>query len=526
MKKMMNKSINETLSERQFFRMSILENIAVPMMLVPYVAANAAEGMHFVTLLVGLFFFAVYVAVNLFLLSRSKDNLYDFFDTEKNITVSVIRILYILRFNLKSVILLMFFARVIKKYMLLSMNTYLVMGIFVIVCLLGAAGGLGKRARLMELLYLWMIIPLIIMGVFSITNVKFDENNEWKQEEIISENNAVETISIDTDVNEHDTTGILEGGYIILVLLSATELMSFSYGRVKGEKLINAVKINIWIIFSVLFSTFIILGILGEKLTGSDITAGFGVMEASRFPGGMVNRMDYLILTFWIIGLFSNISGYLFVSKKIMSNKIDESRKILILILIIIAFVTFLSSNMTNEILIQTVVYSDIALSIVSLAYIVIKNKKLNSKKISGLLSVLLVTALLSGCKKSYNNCSIEDRDYVKEFSVFSDDGEYIFEFEIVDLVDYKGDDGKTFEYTCSFDNLEETIKAYYEEEKKQLDLGHISCIYLNGSFDEYEKLLLEMGQKIYLSKSIKVIVNNDKEYILRDLIRSAYNSQ
>ena len=100
----------------------------------------------------------------------------------------------------------------------------------------------------------------------------------------------------------------------------------------------------LWVIIAVVFAHIYIIGILGRDWTGSSSYAAFSVMEASTLPGGAVERLDYPVLAFWIIGIFAIASGYMYYSKELVNGIFCEENpksKVLSMPLVIILCLLF-----------------------------------------------------------------------------------------------------------------------------------------------------------------------------------------
>lgn len=134
---------------------------------------------------------------------------------------------------------------------------------------------------------------------------------------------------------------------------------------------------------------------------------------------------------------------------------------------------------------------------------------------------------------------SLEMRDYVismviDEVAEASENGTqepYKFTFTLADLAGYSGDTGKSFktsEYICYAGSLKAALDRYFEENERQLDMGHISDIYINDSLAEIKssELVYEMSRFPSVSKSVQTTLTSGdfiEELILRELIKKVY---
>ena len=533
----------QKLSERQLFRMGILENIAIPIMLAPYVAINASESLHLVVLLVGVLSSFAYGMVMYFLQRKIPGGVYCMLEKDKGVVAGIAKLVYCLRFLLRAALIIVFFSMVIREYMLYSMNPWVVMAVFALVCLVGAAGDINRRGRLMELLYLWVVLPLILMAVFSLSSIRMGGSGKDEaagQVEVFAgdEGDMPETVEAESHLAVEDA-GIIKGGYLILLLVSGVELLFFSYGYADENARNCAIKICVWIGITVLLAYFIIVGILGTGWVASDSLAGFSVMESTKLPGNTVNRMDYLILSFWVVGVFAAVSGYLFCGRKMLDMLMGMNREVekdeknsrasyLLVFLIIIFFVLMLNMGDGGRLLYIYLIMADVLISLLLPVILILRNKR-KMVKLSSLAALFILSAsFLTGCGRQYESMSIENRDYVVDMKISAPGDDYEFSFSVADLTKY-GSEGSNEdnekEYIYYGDSIRSVIKKYYEDNEKQLDLGHISSLELKGERYEFDELILDLSKEAYISKSVQVVADGKKEN-LRDLIKDVYSRQ
>ena len=298
---------------------------------------------------------------------------------------------------------------------------------------------------------------------------------------------------------------------------------------------------------SVALAYVFIIGILGYRWAGAESTSVFNVMEASAFPGGAVERMDYPVLAFWIIGIFAIVSGYLFYAKEHAKSmlgvnkisgygiyaKLTKYLTMPVLLAITVFFVWCWSNERINVLLEKYFFYADLGLSLLLplLVFVVMKlRKKTIVKKTVVSIFIIGMATLFTGCNDKLNEkqLSLENRDYV--VSVEFDVANEKFTFKVADLSDYKGASNKqlkTKEYKYEGDSIIKAIEKYYEKEERQLDLGHMEEVTIK--YDEKEsaeKIILEMESFSSIAKSLEVTLENEDEKskkILRELIKGVY---
>lgn len=528
---------NKMISSRQSFRMGILENITLGMVVIPYATVNLAGRWHFVAFLLGLLLGAVYMGL-IYYLSVA---------ISKNVTVNrkqvipfgkVASLLYLLRFVLRGGLIMYFFGKTVQEFLLQSFSLWTIIIVFAIVCGYGAARDVEKRGRMLELLFPWMIIPIILVAVFSISSINL--------EELYS---GLMGVNYDLLHEAAGATDVLRAGYVAFLITTSTELMLFTLPHERENNWRNALKTGLWILISIFLAYIFIIGILGGHWVASDSQAALNVMEAAFIPGEVIERADYPVLAFWIIGVFAIISGYIFYAKEafLVVGGLKDKKQGRVGLWIVIAGVVILTwlwsiENIATH-LAKYMLWADVAISILLPVLLLVKKsgKKIFvpgswTKKTSLLMAVAIASCLVSGCGNkefkplSRQQSSIENRDYVTHIT-FKGDDEIIF--AVADIKKYLSDatgDFETKEEKVREDSLEDALEKYYEDKGRQLDLGHLSGItFQNIKEDDLREYVLEMSSDSSLGKSVTVIIEDkdkSKEIPLRDLIKNAYSGE
>lgn len=123
---------------------------------------------------------------------------------------------------------------------------------------------------------------------------------------------------------------------------------------------------------------------------------------------------------------------------------------------------------------------------------------------------------------------TLEHRDYVQEMQVETAKDGYQFTFVIADIAGYEGENSinQTL-YHVQAENLEMAAALYRRENERQLDFGHMKQIAADMTGQEIHPLLLELGHRSGISKSIPVMMETDgAKYILREMIKAAYGRE
>lgn len=338
---------NQGLTTRQMFRGGIIENITLGIVVLPYITVRFAGQYHWCAFFLGMLFTLIY---GLFMKRFAWTGEGCLF----------LELIYVLRFVLRSAILLLFFGAVVKEYLLPQISEFWIIGSFLFICAYGATKDVSKRGRLMELLYWWMMLPLLLAVVFAIGNM-----------EIRGIPHAITQLPEDCD----DMQSILFAAYLVVLVTSSVELLQFQSHR-KGlttdeKKDFERVfwRILGTMVFALTLGFLFVMGILGAGWSGSSPLAALNVMEAAKVPGGFFTRMDYPVLAFWMLGIFALISGYLFYAKeflyKVCGVQQDRGKRILfsILFLVVIGLLFLLQQGVIETEIRWYLLYAELPLS-------------------------------------------------------------------------------------------------------------------------------------------------------------------
>ncbi len=578
---------NGKISGRQAFRIGILENIAVGIIFVPYLVTGLAGKFHIVAFVLGLCLFALYGIIIYYYSVCFPMGFIDMLHNSMGVFGRVLEGIYSLRYMIKAAVISVFFALIVQEYMLRSFNLWAILISFVLISGYGAARDIEKRGRLLEFLFWWMIIPLILVAVLSITNIKWDSFS-WPV----------------LTAGDFTSGGIWEGSYSILIPLSSVELMMMTLNRENKRSWKNDLSILLWIIITMVLAYVYVVGIIGAGWAGSGQGSALNVMQTASVSSDTVRRLDYPVFAFWIIGVFATVSGYIFYAKEFAGSmlrfeKEKSYRKTLAVItLLVLIFIALLNADWWRNFVVTYMIWADIAISLIVPAILLVvmkygerkkqtvengreisdreeNNREKNSRKENnreenseirlrkGKMEALKILAvcvavsfILTGCKgrdimdglaggvrnaeaKTSKAPSIEGRAYVTELKIeggntlelatLTDAGyekSYIFTFKIADLSEYKGDTGaklKTEEHSYEGINLEDAVSVFNEKNKMMPDMGHMKKIVLSGGWQNYMDILLETADMPNVSKSTKVEAEG-KEYTLMELISEVYN--
>lgn len=193
------------------------------------------------------------------------------------------------------------FADVVLTSLLREESFYLVLVIILLLAAYGLWGGIEGRARIYEMLFWFIMIPLFLMLFFALDEIQVDY---W------------------VPVFTADWKGILEGSYYVFLCLSLVFLVLFLGGYVeKKQGLVLAGKQALLFtggVHGVLY--LILLGIFGAKALGTMDYPAVTMMSTVKISGGFLKRTDAFMFAVWFFTLFALLNSCIFYSGNVLAH--------------------------------------------------------------------------------------------------------------------------------------------------------------------------------------------------------------
>ncbi len=165
----------------------------------------------------------------------------------------------------------------------------------------GSIRGIEGRARVYEIIFWFLGIPLLVMLVFAMGDVR---TAYW------------------TPIVTSDGVQFVQGSLAVLVfLLPMTVLLFLKPFCQKPEKITSSGTVALWtvILMNVLIYL-ILLGIFGTNAMGVLKRPVITLMGMVKLPGGFFTRQDVLMTAVWVFALFALLNTGIFQSTLILQN--------------------------------------------------------------------------------------------------------------------------------------------------------------------------------------------------------------
>lgn len=298
---------NSRISIRQMRRMLMIEIFSTTSLLLPALVTRQAGHNGLLPLIGGSILGMIYVQILLYFINQSGQDFIGYVrKSVGKIGLIIITVLYGFRFVVRCGFVLQLFATLIIEAILPEYPFWAISAPILILCGYLALNGLEVRARTLELLFFLIFVPLILVLLLAMPQVDFTQSIPRMPIDIIS---------------------TMKGSYGVLLSLSAVEFILFSVPNLHVMKRIRK-NVTVACLFPILLNIVIFVvtvGMFGAIATKRSLWPALSIMKTVKLPGGFVERLDILLIAFWIFSMFGIISAYLFyavnLGKQIMGNK-------------------------------------------------------------------------------------------------------------------------------------------------------------------------------------------------------------
>ncbi|QHQ62396.1 GerAB/ArcD/ProY family transporter [Anaerocolumna sedimenticola] len=470
-------SDNEKISLRQLKRLLVFDLFSVSGIIVPRIATASSGKDGIIAILLAILFAIFYAWI---LLSLSKCTGGNYLDYSKrsvgSLLTFIIGILYIIKLSVCCIFAARLFGEVINETLLEDTDPKVIILLLLIVSAYAASKGFEVRARIAEILYFIVIVPIFIFLILGLNKIKFSN-----------------LMPLFTE----GTVDILWGGYSVFLTFSILELIMFTGPMIKFKKsdighpgrLMHFITHAIVVVGVLDVLLFVVtLGILGRGETGQKLWSMVNMIQVIKLPGGFIQRQDAIILGFWMLSIFTIISAFFyyisFITKFIFH--IPKQNYLLIPFIILLFFASVIPIETEQffyyfEYYMKFIGMPQSILLPVFIVFIGKVRKIKNSKPI--IKTLLFITTLLS--VTSFTGCSdmteIEDRNFIQAMGIdLNDSGELTVYYVLPDLkaLTEQGSENpeKLILQLNGFD-FWEIEELYNLEYNKRLDFSHLKAI-------------------------------------------------
>lgn len=299
-------SENNQISGRQVFRLLTYDFLGMGTLLLPTMLADTAGRDGIFCILAGILSTFLYLKLLRYLLKGMKTSYPDFLKQKcGKVCGYVLWGGYFLYFILMASYTAYLFSTLMLNGLVENVSFYLVLMLILLLAFYGMAGGIEGRARVYEMLFWFLMIPLFLMLFAACREVK---PAYW------------------SPVFVADGKEMLNGSYYVFFCYSMVSIVLFLKEYVSDDKKhISAAEKAVWFsggVFAVLY--LILIGLFGAEALAQMKFPAVTMMSRVQITGGFLKRTDAFMFSIWFFTLYAMLNSMFFYSGNLAAKVIRD----------------------------------------------------------------------------------------------------------------------------------------------------------------------------------------------------------
>lgn len=299
-------SENNQISGRQVFRLLTYDFLGMGTLLLPTMLADTAGRDGIFCILAGILTTFLYLKLLRYLLKGMKTSYPDFLKQKcGKICGYVLWGGYFLYFILMASYTAYLFSTLMLNGLVENVSFYLVLLLILLLAFYGMAGGIEGRARVYEILFWFLMIPLFLMLFAACREVK---PAYW------------------SPVFVADGKEVLSGSYYVLFCYSMVSIVLFLKEYVADrKKCVGAAEKAVWFSGGVFAALYLILiGLFGAEALAQMKFPAVTMMSRVQVTGGFLKRTDAFMFSIWFFTLYAMLNSMVFYSGNLAAKVIRD----------------------------------------------------------------------------------------------------------------------------------------------------------------------------------------------------------
>ena len=220
----------------------------------------------------------------------------------------ILKLCYGIYFLLVSGYVAQLFARLVLTDLLREENFYLILFLLLLLTFYGAAGGIEGRARIYELVFWFLMIPLFLMLIFAAGDADPDY---W------------------TPAVTASVFGVAEGSYYVFLCFSIIFLTLFLKEYIPDEKKVyQSGKRAVVFAGAVVAALYLILlGMFGNGALSSMEFPVVTMMSRVQITGGFLKRTDAFMFGIWFFTLYALLNSTVYYGGTVLCGLFGRKKK-------------------------------------------------------------------------------------------------------------------------------------------------------------------------------------------------------
>ena len=299
-------SENNQISGRQVFRLLTYDFLGMGTLLLPTMLADTAGRDGIFCILAGILSTFLYLKLLRYLLKGMKTSYPDFLKQKcGKICGYVLWGGYFLYFILMASYTAYLFSTLMLNGLVENISFYLLLLLILLLAFYGMAGGIEGRARVYEMLFWFLMIPLFLMLFAACREVK---PAYW------------------SPVFVADGKEVLSGSYYVLFCYSMVSIVLFLKEYVADrKKCVGAAEKAVWFSGGVFAALYLILiGLFGVEALAQMKFPAVTMMSRVQVTGGFLKRTDAFMFSIWFFTLYAMLNSMVFYSGNLAEKVIRD----------------------------------------------------------------------------------------------------------------------------------------------------------------------------------------------------------
>ena len=299
-------SENNQISGRQVFRLLTYDFLGMGTLLLPTMLADTAGRDGIFCILAGILSTFLYLKLLRYLLKGMKTSYPDFLKQKcGKVCGYVLWGGYFLYFILMASYTAYLFSTLMLNGLVENVSFYLVLMLILLLAFYGMAGGIEGRARVYEMLFWFLMIPLFLMLFAACREVK---PAYW------------------SPVFVADGKEMLNGSYYVFFCYSMVSIVLFLKEYVADrKKCVGAAEKAVWFSGGVFAALYLILiGLFGVEALAQMKFPAVTMMSRVQVTGGFLKRTDAFMFSIWFFTLYAMLNSMVFYSGNLAEKVIRD----------------------------------------------------------------------------------------------------------------------------------------------------------------------------------------------------------
>ena len=299
-------SENNQISGRQVFRLLTYDFLGMGTLLLPTMLADTAGRDGIFCILAGILSTFLYLKLLRYLLKGMKTSYPDFLKQKcGKVCGYVLWGGYFLYFILMASYTAYLFSTLMLNGLVENISFYLVLLLILLLAFYGMAGGIEGRARVYEMLFWFLMIPLFLMLFAACREVK---PAYW------------------SPVFVADGKEMLSGSYYVLFCYSMVSIVLFLKEYVADrKKCVGAAEKAVWFSGGVFAALYLLLiGLFGVEALAQMKFPAVTMMSRVQVTGGFLKRTDAFMFSIWFFTLYAMLNSMVFYSGNLAAKVIRD----------------------------------------------------------------------------------------------------------------------------------------------------------------------------------------------------------